>query len=197
MTPKNPFYCDLEKTLSKAPKKPPLHFEGLSWFQPAAVLVLFYQEGGDNFIVLTKRSEEVLHHKGQICFPGGTHDESDASLWHTALRETKEEIGLDPAKINCLGELCPVTTPTGFHITPYVALGNPPFHFFPNLREIAEIFPVPFTHLLNPKNFHIEPKTYFGVLYNDPVFTYNSHKIWGATARILVELLDHAKPLFK
>lgn len=156
----------------------------------AAVLVLLFKENGEDHVVLTKRSEEVEHHKGQICFPGGVKDDTDSSLWHTALRETHEEIGLAPEHIKFLGELGPVITPTNFHVTPFVGMAKPPFEWHVNPREIAEIFSVPFSHLLSPQNIRFTKRQFNGLEYQDPLFTFGNHEIWGATGRILVELLE-------
>ncbi|HBF13174.1 MAG TPA: CoA pyrophosphatase [Deltaproteobacteria bacterium] len=158
--------------------------------QEAAVLVPLCQTEKGHELLFTKRTETVATHKGQICFPGGVKDETDQTLWETALRETHEEIGMPPHQIKLIGELGKVITPTGFRITPFVASVGELTSLSPNKHEIDTIFSVSMDHLTNPVNFHLEKKTYFDVTYDDPVFTFGAHKIWGATARIVVELLE-------
>ncbi|MBX7147491.1 CoA pyrophosphatase [bacterium] len=161
----------------------------------SAVMVLCMAHPVEPHIVLTKRSEEVEHHKGQICFPGGVKDASDNTLWQTALRETYEEIGLPPQKVHYVGELSQVVTPTNFIIHPFVGWIDEAYEWNTNPTEIAQIFTVPVSHVLNPQNFVLEKRNYFGSEYHDPVFTYGEHRIWGATGRILVDLLEAWKSL--
>jgi len=156
----------------------------------AAVVVLCFKEGPEDHILLTKRSETVAHHKGQIGLPGGVKDPVDDTLWDTALRETEEEIGITRNLIQYVGELGRVVTPTGFSVTPFIATLTQPFNMKINPAEIAEIFSVPLPHLLNPQNFSTEIKTYFGRDYKDPIYTYRDYKIWGATGRILDDMLQ-------
>ena len=156
----------------------------------AAVVILCFKEGPEDHILLTKRSETVAHHKGQIGLPGGVRDPVDASLWHTALRETEEEIGIKSHLVDFVGQLGTVVTPTGFEVTPFVATLKQPFDIKINPDEIAELFSVPLPHLLDPQNFSTQVKTYFGRDYQDPIFMYKDYKIWGATGRILDDLIQ-------
>ena len=163
----------------------------------AAVLVLTYHKDHDHHLVLTKRTEQVEHHKGQICFPGGVKDEKDCDLWETALRETKEELGVNPDQVTFLGKLNQVITPTEFRITPYVASLVCLLPWQPNPTEINQVFSISFSHLYNPQNFCLQKKVYSGVEYDDPLFTYGEHHIWGATGRIIVDLLEKWKSFLK
>lgn len=158
--------------------------------QPSAVLVPLFVENGVVTVLLTKRTEQVAHHKGQICFPGGVSDKGDISLWLTAVRETYEEIGLSPEGITEVGKLGVVVTPTGFVIHPFVATITRPETFHPNPGEIEEIFFIPVNHLSDPHNLKFVTRTWFGRDYQDPVFTFEGHEIWGATGRILVDFLE-------
>lgn len=153
--------------------------------QDSAVLILFNKNGGEESIILTKRSEKVAHHKGQISFPGGVRDSQDKTLWDTALRETKEEIGVDPASISFIGELGKNYSPYGFRVTPFVAKAKAPLSFSPNPVEIDKVINVPLSHLLDRENLHF--------VTHGPVFTCQNHKIWGVTGRILVELLEFCR----
>jgi len=156
----------------------------------AAVLVLCHKKNGENYLLLTKRSENVAHHKGQICFPGGVKDKNDPTLWDTALRETWEEIGLPKEHVSFRRELSVITTPTGFRVTPFVGSITNLHDLNPSPIEIAEVFWVPMNHLLDAKNFSLEKKIYFGITYDDPTYIYKDYKIWGATGRIMRDFLS-------
>jgi 8-oxo-dGTP pyrophosphatase MutT (NUDIX family) len=156
----------------------------------AAVILPVYRKGGEDHLILTKRTEEVLHHKGQICFPGGARDPEDASLWETALRECQEEIGLDPAQVKLVRELGRQFTPTGFRVTPFIATIEPPVVFTPNPNEIAAILEVPFAHFRETKNIRIIRQNWEGRTFLDPHIVYEGHEIWGMTGRILCEFFE-------
>jgi 8-oxo-dGTP pyrophosphatase MutT (NUDIX family) len=153
----------------------------------AAVIVPVYRDAGQERLILTKRTEEVLHHKGQICFPGGARDPEDKSLWETALRECQEEIGLDPKQVALVREMGRQYTPTGFRVTPFVANIEPPVVFTPNPNEIATILSVPFSHFRDLSNIRIVRETWQGRVFLDPRIVYEGHEIWGMTGRILCE----------
>jgi 8-oxo-dGTP pyrophosphatase MutT (NUDIX family) len=158
--------------------------------QAAAVLVLSYHHEGEDYIVLTRRTEEVLHHKGQICFPGGAVDPEDKGLWETALREAKEEIGLDPGEVTFVREMTSRPTPSGFQVTPFLASIPAPSGWNPNPSETAEVFAVPISYLKNPENVQLTKKEWGGEEYLDPVFKYKNYEIWGLTGRILCDVLE-------
>ncbi len=162
---------------------------------PAAVLILCCQGTTSEEIILTKRTDEVDHHKGQICLPGGAYDLKDKSLWETALRETQEEIGVDPSQITLVRELTPRTTPTGFLVTPFVGRTTLPLSWNISKQEIAELFTVPLDYLKDAKNLSWTKRTWNNVEYLDPLFVYRQHEIWGLTSRILCEFLGHQAPL--
>ena len=126
--------------------------------KPSAVLIpLFYKEGHIH-ILLTQRSEQVIHHKGQICFPGGNYQSNDATLLQTALRETEEEIGLMAKDVEVLGELDDSSTITsGYVISPFVALIPYPYVFKPNHNEIKQIISIPLSELTN--ELHFQPSS--------------------------------------
>lgn len=156
----------------------------------SAVLVLLYHIEDHPNILFTRRSQNVAHHKGQICFPGGVRDEVDPSLWETALRESEEEIGVQAQDIQYIGELGSVVTPTGFQISPYVGWHRGPLTVSASPVEIEEVFWAPVEHFMKEGNLHYVTRTYFGNSIQDPVFRFNHHEIWGATARILVDFLE-------
>jgi dephospho-CoA kinase len=157
----------------------------------AAVLIPLYQKEGEYYILLTKRTEGVEIHKGQLSFPGGTWDEHDADLCATAFRESFEEIGLRAQDIEVLGELDDAPTITSnFAITPFVAVIPYPYRFKISQREVEELVEVPLSVLLDRNNFSVELLQRGGqtlVSYN---YRYKNHVIWGATGRIMKGFLD-------
>lgn len=159
--------------------------QGSSKLAPAAVLVPVFFKEGNPYLLFTQRTRGVRYHSGQISFPGGTPQPGDKSLLDTALRESREEIGLEPDDVWVLGELeNTVATITGFLITPFVGVIPYPYSFKPNPEEVEELLEVPLSALLDKANFREEKK--------DPpyYYSYNGKVIWGATASIVKQLLD-------
>ncbi len=157
----------------------------------AGVLAPLFVRDGALWVLLTKRTESVERHRGQIAFPGGRQEEDDASLYQTALRETEEEIGVTPADIRYLGALTPLTTITDYYVEPYVGAIPHPYPFRIQETEIAGLIEVPVRALLDPAA--LETKPFPG--REEPVlfYHYGETVIWGATARMLKELLDALK----
>jgi 8-oxo-dGTP pyrophosphatase MutT (NUDIX family) len=153
--------------------------------RPAAVLIA-YQPGQG--VWLTKRSSHLKHHPGQIAFPGGKLDPTDASLQDAALREAQEEIGLPPASVDILGSLPPHETVTGFLVTPFVGHVYRDFIARPEAGEVQEVFAVPFDHLIDPRNYQIQSRRWQGQIRRYYTVPWGPHYIWGATARILYGL---------
>jgi 8-oxo-dGTP pyrophosphatase MutT (NUDIX family) len=157
----------------------------------AAVLVPLFKKGGRPYVLLTKRTERVKHHKGQISFPGGVVDEGDEDMEATALRETFEEIGLPRENTEILGTLDDAFTVTsGYLITPVVAEIPHPYPFSINEEEIEELIEIPLDAFLDQARWTTEmrsngPKRVLS--YN---FEYEGRIIWGATARIMRQFLD-------
>jgi len=159
--------------------------------KPSAVLVpLFYKEDHIH-ILLTQRSEQVLFHKGQICFPGGSYQYSDTTLLRTALRETEEEIGLTPGDVEVLGELDDnSTTSSRYVISPFVALIPYPYVFTPNYNEIKQIISIPLSELTNELHYP-QSSPYSNEQFRiNYTYHYGDHVIWGVTARILNQLIE-------
>jgi len=157
--------------------------------KPAAVLIAV-TEGGQ--LILTKRSAQLKHHPGQIAFAGGRKDDTDRDLIQTALREAKEEIGLDPDVVTILGDLPPHETVTNYSVTPIVAMVPNDLKFTAEPGEVAEVFMVPLTHVLNPANFQIEGRRWRGHRRQYYTVPYGPYYIWGATARMLRGLAEGA-----
>ena len=141
-------------------------------------------------VILTKRSAHLSQHPGQVAFPGGKIERSDASAEAAALREAWEEIALPPDAVDVLGRLPVHETVTGFGMTPVLAIvtGDPPLR--PEIGEVAEIFEVPLSFLADPQNFRVESRDWRGQARHYYTVPYGPYYIWGATARILRGLAD-------
>ena len=155
--------------------------------KPAAVLIGVTQ---DAQVILTKRSARLQHHPGQVAFPGGKQDPTDATLTDAALREAHEEIGLPPALVKPLGALPTHETVTGYQVTPILALITADFTEIPEAGEVAEVFRAPLSHVTNPANFRIEGRRWQGHQRHYYAVPYGPYYIWGATARILRGLAE-------
>jgi 8-oxo-dGTP pyrophosphatase MutT (NUDIX family) len=154
----------------------------------AAVLVPLFVRDGALRIILTRRTETLEHHRGQISFPGGAEDEADESAFATAARETEEEIGIPAGDIRLLGTLSPLATVSDFFVEPFVGAIPYPHVLRPAEAEIAEVIDAPIAALLDPKI--LERRLLPGRDEPTLFFHYGKHVIWGATARMLKELLD-------
>ena len=158
--------------------------------RPAGVLVPMLCENGAARLILTKRSSVLRHHPGQIAFPGGKQDEGDADATAAALREAREEIGLDPANVEVLGTLPAHETVTGFQVTPVLARVLRRFEPVPEAGEVEEVFEVPLGHVLAPARYRVESRRWRGTQRHYYTVPFGPYYIWGATARILRSLAD-------
>lgn len=161
----------------------------------SGVLILFYCYQEELHLVLTRRRDDLNNHAGQISFPGGKH-EPDETLQETAVREAHEEIGINPGAITILGELTPLyIPPSDFEVHPTVAWytnGQQPA-FSPSDAEVAEILEVPLRHLLRPETRVEELWNWRGEKVLVPYFNVDGHKVWGATAMMLSELVERLR----
>ncbi|MFI5182147.1 MAG: NUDIX hydrolase [Thermoanaerobaculia bacterium] len=158
--------------------------------RPAAVLIPLYVRDGSLWTLFTKRTDTVEHHKGQISFPGGGQHPEDGNLWVTAIRETEEEIGVPRESIRLLGALPRMITVTDFEVSPFVGAIPYPVEFRPEAGEVEKIIEIPISYLLDPQVVEERPIRWKGQDVKTLVYHYHGHAIWGATARILADLLE-------
>ena len=158
--------------------------------QPAAVLV-GWREGVQPRLILTVRTDQLPSHAGQVAFPGGRSDPADGGdAVTTALRESEEEIGLDPALVTPLGFLDCFETISGYCITPVVARVAAGARLYPAPQEVAEVFEVPLAFFLEPGNLRRYTMEFRGQRRPMVEFVHGGHRIWGATAAMLFNLLQ-------
>ncbi len=158
--------------------------------RPAAVLVAVWARLGGPRVILTKRASHLEHHPGQIAFPGGKVEPGDAGPPAAALRESQEEIGLPPARVQIIGALPDHETVTGYRVTPILAHLTGDFEPRPEPGEVEEVFTVPLDLLLNPANYRVEQRQWRGQMRSYYAVPYGPYYIWGATARILRGLAE-------
>lgn len=156
----------------------------------AAVLVGLVDRGAGEQVLLTRRTEGLRHHAGQISFPGGRIELEDADPVAAALREAQEEIGLAPTQAQALGYLDPFTTITGFHVYPVVAQVAAEFVARPDPSEVDEVFEVPLEFLLEPGNARRVELDFRGARRSVLEFRFGAWRVWGATAAMLVNLRE-------
>jgi 8-oxo-dGTP pyrophosphatase MutT (NUDIX family) len=155
---------------------------------PAAVLVPVIDHPDGPTVLFTRRTAQLKKHSGQISFPGGRAEPSDPSIEFTALRETLEEIGLPPDKVEVIAALPEYFTRTGFRVTPVVGVVRPPLELVPDAREVDEIFEVPLAFLLDAGNHRRASRDIGGRTAHYYEIEHNGRVIWGATAGMIVNL---------
>lgn len=161
---------------------------------PAAVLIGLVAHPEGLGIILTERTADLVNHAAEISLPGGKVEPGDDGPAAAALREAFEEIGLTPDRVEVLGCLSPHRTISGFCVHPFVGWIEPPVDLTPDTREVADIFEVPLEFVLDPANHHRDSLFVGGVRREFYVLPYPGHRIWGATAGILVDLAEVLGP---
>lgn len=155
---------------------------------PAAVLIPLIERDQGFHVLLTRRTQTLRSHAGQISFPGGRIEPDDASVEAAALRESREEIGLPPERVEIVGRLGCWRTMTGYIVYPVVGLISLPVALKPDPGEVAEIFEVPLSFLLDPANYKPHVVERDGRRYELVAMPYGEYYIWGATAAMLYNL---------
>jgi 8-oxo-dGTP pyrophosphatase MutT (NUDIX family) len=139
-------------------------------------------------VLFTRRTDNLAHHAGQVSFPGGSVEAGDGSYTDTALRELHEEVGIARTQVAVVGTLDTLWTRSGFQIVPVVGLVTAPFTLQLHAKEVAEVFEVPLTHLLDEVHFRRREMDDSGLPRVVYAIDYGPHTIWGATAAMLVDL---------
>lgn len=156
----------------------------------AAVLIPVVDHGSEASVILTKRAEKLVSHSGQVAFPGGRIDATDASPEAAALREAEEEIGLDAGHVEIIGRMPDYVSGSGYRIAPVLSIVHPGFHLTINEHEVDAAFEVPLRFLMDPRN-HTQNSRVFNeqnwVFYDMP---YDGQRIWGVTAGIIRTLYE-------
>jgi len=156
----------------------------------AAVLVPLVDHVDGFTVLFTRRTDHLEHHAGQISFPGGHVEPSDAHPEDAALRELEEETGLPRGRVEVLGRLDNYVTRTGFDVVPVVGVVAPPIELAPDPHEVAEVFEVPLDFLLDPANHQRHTRTIHGGNRHFYAMPYGEYFIWGATAGMLINLYE-------
>lgn len=163
--------------------------------KPAAVLLLVVNHPAEPTVVFTQRTAHLADHAGQISFPGGRCDEADSTPDRTALREAQEEVGIAAECVEILGRLPEYRTSTGFAVTPVVGWAEPPMAYRPDPDEVADVFEVPLSFLLDSRNHRYESAFFKGRMRKYWALPYGERFIWGATAGMLVTFQRIVFPL--
>lgn len=159
----------------------------------AAVLVPLIERPDGFTVLLTKRTDHLDHHPGQISFPGGRVEEHDLTAEDAALREAEEEVGLEREQVEIIGRLDEYVVRTGFSVTPFVGLVQPDYTQSPDDFEVAEIFEVPLSFFMDESNHRRDSRTHNGEIREFYAMPYDDYYIWGATAGMLRNLYDILK----
>ncbi|MDE0538234.1 MAG: CoA pyrophosphatase [Rhodospirillales bacterium] len=177
----------------------PNPFDDNPWYpedgklRPAAVLVPLVNHGGGLTVLLTKRTEHLNNHAGQISFPGGRVDDEDDGPEHTALRETEEEVGIDRNRIEIVSHLDDYVVGTGFLVRPVVGFIEPPIDVDKHDHEVDEVFEAPLEFLIDPENVERHHREFNGRVRHFFAITYRDYYIWGATAGMLCNLAERLR----
>ncbi|MFW6226501.1 MAG: NUDIX hydrolase [Bacteroidota bacterium] len=157
----------------------------------SSIMILFFEKSGDYYIPFIKRPLYDGVHSGQIAFPGGRWESTDKSMYHTALRETREEIGIKPEKVRFAGKLTDLyIPPSNYIVSPFVGIYHSTDTFIADPSEVAEIIEIPFSFFLQPDVRQEAQLTLRdGRKITTPAFRFNNEIIWGATAMIMNELI--------
>ena len=158
--------------------------------KPAGVLVPVIERDSGLTVLLTQRSAALKHHASQVSFPGGRMEPEDGDIAQTALRETHEEVGISPSEVAVLGYLDAMPTVTGYAVTPVVGCVDANAHIIVDHAEVEYAFEVPLSFLLDRRNARASERDFNGRIIPIMEFRYQQHRIWGATAHMLLKLAE-------
>ena len=161
--------------------------------KPAGVLIPVRQHGSGLSVLLTQRSADLKHHAGQVSFPGGRMEEEDADIEATALRETREEIGVPEHEVAIIGYLETMPTVTGYAVTPVVGLVDGAVELTVDKTEVEYTFEVPLSFLTDERNHVLVAREWQGLSFSMVEFHYEKQRIWGATAQMLLRFINLIK----
>jgi 8-oxo-dGTP pyrophosphatase MutT (NUDIX family) len=159
---------------------------------PEAAVLMPFTDEPEPELILTVRSATMPTHAGEVAFPGGKRDPGDANLLGTALRESHEEVGLSPDRVEVLGELSPLASRFGMKVTPFVGLVSPAVDLVAEPGEIDEIFRVPLSFFLDTRPDLSSPIDFYGKRFRIPSYYFEDKRIWGLTAFMILDLINHA-----
>ena len=161
-----------------------------STLKPAGVLIPVRRHDSGLSVLLTQRSADLKHHAGQVSFPGGRMEETDADIEVTALRETREEIGIAEEEVAIIGYLETMPTVTGYAVTPVVGLIDGLVDLVIDRTEVEYTFEVPLAFLLEPGNHRLVAREWQGLSFSMVEFHFEGQRIWGATAQMLMRFIN-------
>lgn len=159
---------------------------------PEAAVLMPFTDKEEPELILTVRSSTMPTHAGEVAFPGGKRDKEDKDLLATALRESHEEVGLPAQAVDVLGQLSPIPSLYGMKVTPFVGMVDPHAVLVPDSREIADIFKVPLSFFLDSKPKLTQEVEMFGKRFYMASYEFQGNRIWGLTAFMLLDFLNHA-----
>ena len=158
---------------------------------PAGVLIPVMSTTSGLSVLLTQRSADLTHHAAQVSFPGGRMEDQDVDVRATALRETHEEVGIEPHHVSVIGYLGPMPTITGYAVTPVVGLVSDAAQLVIDRTEVEYVFEVPLEYLLDERNERRVERAFHGRTFAMAEFHYANERIWGATAQMILRLRQY------
>jgi len=167
----------------------------LAGMRPAAVLVALFPKGGRDHLLLTRRTEHLPHHRGEIAFPGGGQDPGDADLLAAALRESHEELGIRSDDVTVYGRLDDVLSIHDYRVTPFVGEIPHPYPFEVSRDEIDTVLELPLEDFFDPQVYRVEDWRWQGRLHPVRFYSVQGEEVWGMTAEIVHQLLTLLAPL--
>lgn len=156
----------------------------------AAVLIPCFEKDNELYIVMTERSLDLPSHAGEVAFPGGKREDNDSSLSDTAIRESLEEINLNPSDVKIIGELNSIESRFGLSVTPFVAEIKADSVLKADPNEVNAIFYIPISFFRDSPDISNKVTNYKGESFTTPVFNFESYKIWGLTLAFTLSFLE-------